>query len=133
MIPVPDSVLAELSWHMSNYPLGHDGLVFTDEKRDGIRRGALGHIWRRAAIKAKATTKRVPHDLRHFAASVLIHQGASVVAVQHHLGHANPTTTLNTYAHLWPNGDDLTRAALEAGLAPIVLSTGYDEVEIEVA
>ena len=43
------------------------------------------------------------HDLRHFFASGLIAAGCDVVAVQRALGHAKSTTTLTTYAHLWPS------------------------------
>ena len=49
----------------------------------------------------------------------MIDQGASVKAVQRHLGHASATTTLDTYAHLWPDSEDVTRRALYAGLAAI--------------
>ena len=34
-----------------------------------------------------------------------------MVTVQRALGHAKATTTLNTYAHLWPTAEDRTRAA----------------------
>ena len=47
------------------------------------------------------------HDLRHYAASILIEAGASVNAVQRHLAHRSATTTLDV---------DPTGAALEAGL-----------------
>jgi integrase len=68
-----------------------------------------------------------PHDLRHYAASVLIDQGASVKAVQRHLGHSSATTTLDTYAHLWPDSEDVTRRALDAGLAAIVSPVCHGE------
>jgi site-specific recombinase XerD len=51
------------------------------------------------------------HDLRHFFASALIHAGCDVVTVQNALGHAKPSTTLNTYTHLWPAAEDRTRTA----------------------
>ena len=51
------------------------------------------------------------HDLRHFYASGLIAAGCDVVTVQRGLGHAPATTTLRTYAHLWPTAEDRTRAA----------------------
>ena len=51
------------------------------------------------------------HDLRHFYASGLIAAGCDVVTVQRALGHAKATTTLNTYAHLWPSAEDRTRQA----------------------
>lgn len=50
----------------------------------------------------------------------MIHQGASVKAVQKQLGHASATTTLDCYAHLWPDAEDTTRAALDAGLSHFV-------------
>jgi len=37
-----------------------------------------------------------------------------VVTVQRSLGHAKATTTLNTYAHLWPTAEDRTRKAAES-------------------
>jgi integrase len=37
-----------------------------------------------------------------------------VVTVQRALGHAKATTTLNTYAHLWPTAEDRTRQAAGA-------------------
>lgn len=40
-----------------------------------------------------------PHMFRHTAASVLIANGHDIVTVSKLLGHANPTTTANIYAH----------------------------------
>ena len=67
------------------------------------------------------------HDLRHFYASGLIASGCDVVAVQRALGHAKSTTTLTTYAHLWPTGADRVRDAA-ARLAAEVLSAGEGTV-----
>jgi integrase len=50
------------------------------------------------------------HTLRHTYASALIAGGADVVKVQRALGHATATVTLTTYAHLWPDSEDATRA-----------------------
>lgn len=36
-----------------------------------------------------------------------------MVTVQRALGHSKPTTTLNTYAHLWPTAEDRTRKAAQ--------------------
>jgi integrase len=41
------------------------------------------------------------HTLRHTFASLLIAQGHDPVFVSRQLGHASPTITLNTYAHLF--------------------------------
>ncbi|GIF06362.1 hypothetical protein Asi03nite_39000 [Actinoplanes siamensis] len=50
----------------------------------------------------------------HFYASGLIAEGCDVVTVQKALGHAKPTTTLTTYAHLWPTAEDRTRKAADS-------------------
>jgi len=56
------------------------------------------------------------HDLRHYFASLLIASGADVKVMQARLRHASATTTLNTYAHLWPDSEESTRAAVDAVL-----------------
>ena len=101
------------------------GLIFTNSDGAPIRRNGLGHVWRRAAGKA-GVEGYTPHDLRHHAASVLIARGASLKPVQRHLGHRSATTTLDTYAHLWPDSDDTTRAALEAGVRAFVSPPCHD-------
>ena len=50
------------------------------------------------------------HDLRHTAASLLIGQGLNVVYVSRTLGHADPSITLNRYAHLWDAAEHGERA-----------------------
>ncbi|SBW20460.1 hypothetical protein FDG2_1698 [Candidatus Protofrankia californiensis] len=54
------------------------------------------------------------HDLRHTYASTLIDGGESVTVVAARLGHADPTLTLRTYSHLWPNSADRTRKIVDA-------------------
>lgn len=77
-------------------------------------------VWTTAALtrrqpqqcaSGQAITATTLHDLRHFYASALIAAGGDVVTVQRALGHAKATTTLSTYAHLWPTAEDRTRAA----------------------
>lgn len=58
-----------------------------------------------AAKEANVKIIRV-HDLRHSHASLLISQGASIVAVAKRLGHSSIEQTLNTYAHLMPNEEE---------------------------
>lgn len=62
------------------------------------------------------------HDCRHYFASVLIAAGADVKVVQARLRHASATTTLNTYAHLWPDTEEATRQAIGAAIAERVAS-----------
>ena len=58
------------------------------------------------------------HALRHYYASLLIRHVESVKVVQARLGHASATETLDTYGHLWPDSDDLTRQAVDSVLGP---------------
>lgn len=68
--------------------------------------------WRwRATRKAAGLSWVRLHDLRHFYASGLIAEGCSFVTVQRALGHSPATTTLTTYAHLWPTAEDQKRNA----------------------
>lgn len=43
------------------------------------------------------------HDFRHSHASLLINQGEDYLVVKERLGHASITTTIDTYAHLYPS------------------------------
>ena len=51
----------------------------------------------------------LPHELRHTAASLAVHAGANVKAVQRMLGHASAAMTLDRYADLFD--DDLDDVA----------------------
>lgn len=44
------------------------------------------------------------HDLRHFAVSQLIGQGANILQVARVAGHSDPAVTLRVYAHLFRDG-----------------------------
>ena len=55
------------------------------------------------------SARRDRHVKRY--ASGLIADNCDVVTVRRALGHASATTTLRTYAHLWPTAEDRTRRA----------------------
>ncbi len=115
-VPLAEIALVAFSEHLSAYQPGPDGLVFTSDKGQAIRRNRFAEMWRRT------TREVVPgahfHDLRHFYASLLIRAGESVKVVQSRLGHASASETLDTYSHLWPDSDNHTRAAVDAILSP---------------
>ena len=54
------------------------------------------------------------HDLRHSHASLLIELGFSALVVSERLGHENVTTTLNIYAHMFPNKQSEVADRLDA-------------------
>ena len=57
------------------------------------------------------------HDLRHTAATLLISQNVDVETVARRLGHANPSITLNVYAHPTMEGDYRASKVMEEVLA----------------
>jgi len=87
----------------------------------------VGHLWRKACRRAGVAGLTL-HDCRHFYASGLIAAGCDVVTVQRALGHAKATTTLNTYAHLWPTAEDRTRKAAGELLASVLMTSTADSV-----
>lgn len=115
-IALPNVVVSALVAHLVAFPVGPEGLVFTNDKGEGIRRGRFNEAWHRAI--AGAGLPPGPHfqDLRHYYASLLIRHGESVKVVQARLGHASASETLDTYANLWPDSEDRPRQAIDSVL-----------------
>jgi integrase len=109
---LPDELLELLSRHVAEHRPGDDPSRWMFEATPGQppHQNTVGHQWRQACGRAGINGVTL-HDLRHFYASGLIAAGCDVVTVQRALGHAKATTTLNTYAHLWPTAEDRTRRA----------------------
>jgi len=109
---LPDDLVQLLAQHVELYRADSDPTRWLFEVTPGQppHRNTVGHQWRKAC-RAAGVTGFTLHDLRHFYASGLIAVGCDVVTVQRALGHSKATTTLNTYAHLWPNPEDRTRKA----------------------
>lgn len=53
------------------------------------------------------------HDIRHSHVSLLINQGFTAVAIAERVGHKHISTTMNVYAHLFPNRQTMLVDALE--------------------
>jgi integrase len=60
------------------------------------------------------------HSLRHAHASMLIASGVDVVKISKRLGHASPTMTLGTYAHLFAQREDQAADAINAAVAGVL-------------
>ncbi|HMM94003.1 site-specific integrase [Phycicoccus sp.] len=95
---------------------GSQGWLFAGAGGDPPHQNSVGYWWRKTQSDAGIGGLKL-HDLRHFYASGLIASGCDVVTVQRSLGHASATTTLNTYAHLWPSAEDRTRKAADSILS----------------
>lgn len=86
------------------------GYVFTDQLGNPIDSNRLSREFHRI-VKAVGLPDASLHTLRHFHASLLLANGASIKLVAERLGHANAAITLNVYSHLLPG---LQRQAAEA-------------------
>jgi integrase len=89
-------------WKLASGRPADDQLVFP--RRDaGAWSESDYRNWRRRVFKPAAQAAGLdrarPYDLRHSFASLLLHQGMSVVEIAAQLGH-QPTVTLDTYGHV---------------------------------
>jgi len=72
--------------------------------------------WFDYRVKTSGLPRIRLHDTRHTAASLMLASGVPVKVVQEMLGHASPTITLSTYAHIMPGQSEAAGAALSASL-----------------
>jgi len=114
-VPLPPSVceVIEATPRFDRSPF-----LFTTVRGNPVRPTAYAGIFSRSA-KAIGRPDSTPHTLRHSHASLLFHEGASLIAVSQRLGHRNPQVTLNTYAHLMKGADDHLADVLEPFTRPI--------------
>jgi len=130
-VPMPAVVTGMLARHLRSFEPGPHRLVFTNTRGLPLRRSTFGDTMRRAVTAGVVPDGTTFHDLRHFYASLLIAHGCSVKAVQKRLGHQSAMETLDTYSHLWPDGDDETRDAIDNAFAASPLLTDAMTVHAE--
>lgn len=130
-VPLADVVLTELAAHLKQFPPGSDGFLVTYIDCRPVKRNRFGAMWRQSVARAGLATAFRYHDLRHHFASALIAGGCSVKVVQKALGHASARETLDTYSHLWPDSDDLTRQAVDAALGAPVSPLCHPDAAVE--
>ncbi len=126
-VALAEAVVEPLAAHLAEFSAGPHGLVLTYVDGRPVRRNRFGAMWRQTLQRAGLDNRF--HHLRHHFASVLIAGGCSVKVVQKTLGHASARETLDTYGHLWPDSEDLTRQAVDAafrgaGRAPDIAAGG---------
>ena len=111
VVYLADSLVNVLAEHVGAHgTTGEDRWLLAGEGDDPPHQNTVVYWWRKTLRDAELSGIKL-QDLRHFYASGLIAAGCDVVTVQRSLGHAKATTTLNTYAHLWPTAEDRTRKA----------------------
>jgi integrase len=113
-VPIPEQLALELSAVVA----GHgSGTVLASALGKPIAPCAIERAIRSSRTKVAGLPEGFRfHDLRHYLASLLIGKGCDVKVVRARPRHANATTTLNTYGHLWPDNDESTRNAIASAL-----------------
>ena len=119
-VPLPMPLANDLRAWKADCPRGTLRLVFPS---------ATGHVERYAnlysrrllpAARAAGLTtaggslRFAFHGTRHYHASALIEAGMNVGEVADQLGHADPTLTMTTYSHLFPDAEEARRSAIDA-------------------
>lgn len=109
-VPIPAFVIPTLKAHADRQRDAHPKAVYFFTTGEGTPTEPSNINRHFASAVRRAGVPRVTiHDLRHLAATELIRAGVDVSAVAAILGHANPTTTLNTYSHAF---DEAKRDAI---------------------
>jgi len=91
------------------------GYILCKENGEPFHPDSITQRWERFIDKHKLPQIRL-HDLRHSNATALIAAGVSPKVVQHRLGHANVSITLNTYTHVLPSMDEDAAEKLDNAL-----------------
>lgn len=94
-------------------------LLFTTAQLNPIHRATWSHLWAPAREAAGIPKGIGLHCLRHYFATLLIHEGASVKTVQMALGHSTPMVTLNEYVGEWPEAHERTRTIVDGSLGRV--------------
>lgn len=110
-VPVPDFLRALLESAMMGSSA--DDLLFPAPSGGVLRVRAARRRWFDRASTAAGVDGLNPSELRHTAASLAVHAGAHVLAVQRMLGHEKASMTLDVYSDLFDGDLDLVAERLE--------------------
>lgn len=91
----------------------HAHFIFNDSDGGPIRHGNFYRRTYIASLPAELKGTRW-QDLRHTCASLLIDEGAHPLSIKQHLGHESIRTTMDTYGHLFPAGQEALAESLDA-------------------
>lgn len=103
------------------------GYILCKENGDPFHPDSITQRWERFIDKHKLPQIRL-HDLRHSNATALIAAGVSPKVVQHRLGHANVSITLNTYTHVLPSMDEEAAEKLDNALFSTTQSLSHPPI-----
>jgi len=93
----------------------HSAYVLTDLDGQPVNPDRVSRLFKRACANAGLPVPRL-HDTRHTAVTLGISSGVPIHVVAGRVGHANVTTTLNTYSHFLPRADKLAADVIGAAV-----------------
>jgi integrase len=109
-------VTVSLPWRKPDGAQVSARLIFTSPTGLAVNRNSFSRGPCKDALK-KAGVPQVRengfHALRHYFASVLLHDGVNIRALAEYLGHSDPGFTLRIYTHLVPAAEDRMREAVD--------------------
>jgi integrase len=123
-VRLPRFLCEQVGSYLADRPHAPNDLVFTMLQGGPLREPKFAERYFKPAARAAGLPAALRvHDLRHTCASLLIREGASIKAVQHHLGHKSASITLDRYGHLFPEeldhlADRLERLHAQAAVYP---------------
>jgi integrase len=97
--------------------LADDALVFARLNGSPESPRVLSKEW--AALAREMSLSVTFHALRHTHASMLIDAGIDIVKISKRLGHANVSTTLDVYSHLFAAREDKSAAAINSAVTTL--------------
>lgn len=116
-IPIPEWLCDDLAAKLAvraeerGAPVEREEYLFLQPKGGPLNRDKFRQEVIRPALKAAGLSERLrTYDIRHSHASLLIDQGANVLAIAQRMGHTDPAVTLRVYGHLFEGvQEDLTQ------------------------
>ncbi len=138
-IPIPewlcDAIAAMLAERAASRqaPTSLDGYLFLRPSGLPLNRDKFRQDVIRPALVAAGLPERIrTYDLRHSHASLLIDQGANVLAVAQRMGHSDPAVTLRVYGHLFTGAqEELTERLDTLRRTTLAASSGGDVVVLD--
>jgi integrase len=108
-----------------------EDFVFTTRHSRPLHNGDFHtHVWRKlmTAVAGEGIAPFRFHDLRHTHVAWLVARGAPLPHIRARLGHESITTTIDTYGHLLPAGDELISGIIDTALGGgIVRPRAFDD------
>jgi integrase len=122
-IRLGQATLAILRGHRATQYQEHQQVqevIFTGKAGIPLSHSVLALRYKRL-LKAAGIAGVRFHDLRHTAASLMLHKGVSVLVVSKRLGHAKASITLDIYGHLVPSMQEQAAEIMDEVTTPVSL------------